>query len=403
MPHRTPWLILLILSCLLLPARAAHTLTVDAGAIDRRDTPVSFLMPKDARAGSWQLRGEDGAALPLEVSPDGQGHFILPHLPAKQSRTFQLDPAAAAAPGVEVAADGKTLKVTSAGHEMIRYQGEMSDLPPGFAPQFQRGGYISEVFTPAGKLVSDDYPPNHRHHHGIWSPWTKTQFEGRHPDFWNMGEKTGRVEFVDHGQPWSGAVCGGFTAHHRFVDLTPGPEPKVALNETWDVVIYHPTGGDKPYYTFDLAITQTCATADPLILPKYHYGGLGFRGNRAWDGKDNCAFLTSEGKDRATGNETRARWCHISGKVDGGADGAVAGIAILDHPANFRSPQPMRLHPTEPFFCYAPSQLGDWQIEPGKPYVARYRFIVADGPPDAEQINRMWNDYANPPSVISRQ
>ena len=59
----------------------------------------------------------------------------------------------------------------------------------------------------------------------------------------------------------------------------------------------------------------------------------------------------------------------------------------------------MRLNPDEPFFCYAPSQGGDWVIEPGKPYVARYRFIVADGPVDAKEIERMWNDYATPPKV----
>ena len=55
------------------------------------------------------------------------------------------------------------------------------------------------------------------------------------------------------------------------------------------------------------------------------------------------------------------------------------GIAILCHPENFRAPQPMRLHPKEPFVCYAPSQLGDWAIEPGRPYVSRYRFVVKDG------------------------
>ena len=77
----------------------------------------------------------------------------------------------------------------------------------------------------------------------------------------------------------------------------------------------------------------------------------------------------------------------------------MAGVAILCHPDNFRFPQPMRLHPDEPFFCYAPSQLGDWAIEPGKPYVARYRFVVSEGPADKAEIERLWNDYANPPKV----
>ena len=60
----------------------------------------------------------------------------------------------------------------------------------------------------------------------------------------------------------------------------------------------------------------------------------------------------------------------------------------------------MRLNPTEPFFSYAPSQLGEFQIEPGKPYVSRYRFVVMDGPPDRTEIDRLWNDYAHPPAVF---
>jgi hypothetical protein len=46
----------------------------------------------------------------------------------------------------------------------------------------------------------------------------------------------------------------------------------------------------------------------------------------------------------------------------------------------------MRIHPTEPFFNFAPSQLGQWEIKPGQPYVSRYRYIVHDGPPDKAEI-----------------
>ena len=83
----------------------------------------------------------------------------------------------------------------------------------------------------------------------------------------------------------------------------------------------------------------------------------------------------------------------------GEIDGAKAGLAILCHPDNFRAPQPMRLHPTEPFFCYAPQQSGDMEIKPGNTYVSRYRFVVHDGPPDKAELDRLWNDFAKPPVV----
>ena len=159
---------------------------------------------------------------------------------------------------------------------------------------------------------------------------------------------------------------GGFRALHRFVDLS-SSEPKEALDESWEVKVFAVGENPKPFWIFDLVSTQSCSSKSSLTLPKYHYGGMGFRGNRAWNGTENTFFLTSAGEtNRLKGNETRGRWCYIGGKVDG----STTGIAILCHPDNFRAPQPMRLHPSEPFFCFAPSQLGDWEIEPGKPYIA---------------------------------
>ena len=67
---------------------------------------------------------------------------------------------------------------------------------------------------------------------------------------------------------------------------------------------------------------------------------------------------------------------------------------ILIHPDNFRFPQPLRLNPKNPQLCVAPSQDGDWAIEPGKPYVSRYRILVVDGPADAKWINEQWDAYA---------
>ena len=209
-----------------------------------------------------------------------------------------------------------------------------------------------------------------------------------------MGDGTGKVEFVALDSTWSGAVHGGFTSRHRYVDLS-GSKPTTVLNEEWKVTVYNVGRGQKPYSMFDMIATHECATSSPLVLPEYRYGGVGFRGHRQWLEKDNCFFLTSEGKDRSNGHGTRARWCHIGGRIDG----QLAGIAVLDHPTNFRAPQPMRINPDQPFFCYAPPLMGQWEITPGKPYVSRYRFIVYDGEPDKVELDRLWNDYANPPQV----
>ena len=107
------------------------------------------------------------------------------------------------------------------------------------------------------------------------------------------------------------------------------------------------------------------------------------------------SVLTSEGRTRASGDGTRARWLRVSGTIGG----RPAALVIYGHPGNFRAPQPLRLNPDDPFFCFAPSKLGDWSIAPGQPYVMRYRFAVYDEAPGVPEIERLWNDYADPPSV----
>lgn len=44
-------------------------------------------------------------------------------------------------------------------------------------------------------------------------------------------------------------------------------------------------------------------------------------------------------------------------------------------------------------------QIGSWEITPGKPYVSRYRFIAFDGPADKAELDRFWQDYAQPVAV----
>ena len=294
----------------------------------------------------------------------------------------------AAAPGeVTAAREDKQIVVRSGGTEILRYQAEPGEFPRQDIPEiFRRGGYIQSIHTPGGKLVTDDFPPNHVHHHGVWSPWTKTEFEGRKPDFWNMGEGTGRVEFVAVDDVWQNDGRAGFKVRHRFIDMTAKPE-KVALLETWEVAV----ASAADHFLVDLAITQTCAGESPLKLPEYHYGGLGFRGHRAWNGAANCRFLTASGlTDRTKVNTAKETWCWVGGKVDG----ETCGVTFLCHPSNFRAPQPIRVHPEEPFFCYAPPQGGAMEIAPGKPYIVRYRMIIADGEPDAHAAAKRAEEYA---------
>jgi Methane oxygenase PmoA len=363
----------------------------------REDVSLSFELPRGLPGEVLQLRDEQGHIVPVQVTTDRRAVFVLPRLEAEERRRLSLEPALdkRVRSLVEAVKRLDHVELAIDQRQLLVYRGEKTPVPSeDVKPILRRGGYIHPVLTPQGRMVTDDYPPNHLHHHGIWAAWSKTTFQGRHPDFWNMGTGSGTVEFEAVLDTWSGPVQGGLRARHRYVDLGTAP-PTTAVTEAWEVTVHGVGRGTPAYRLFDLVLRHDVAAASALELSEYLYGPLGLRGHRSWDGPKGLQFLTSEGRTRIDGHGTRARWCHMGGLVSG----RPAGIAVLDHPQNIRHPQTMRLHPTEPFFSYAPVQLGAMTIRPGEALVSRYRFVVYDGAPDAVLLDRLWHDFAHPPSV----
>lgn len=379
----------------------AHViLTLDPGSFARGRVPISFQVPG---AGAWELVDAAGKVLPVQVDGAGTAWAVVGPMEGARSASLQLrhpDPAAAAPHAVRARADADSIHVFVRGAEAFTYRTVPTELPqgrPDLKPIFRRGGYIHPVLTPKGRALTDDYPVNHKHHHGIWFAWTRVDFEGRKTDFWNMGEGKGTVEFVATDATWSGPVHGGFRARHRQVDLTSGVR-RTAMDETWTVRAFD-LGEASGVHVFDLVVTNSCVGGVPVRLPQYRYGSIGVRGHARWNDPAQMGFLNSEGMtDRSKGDraETVGRWAVMHGPL---SDGAHGGMAILGHPSNVNAPQPQRIHPTEPFLCLAPQQAGDLELQPGRPIVSRYRFVAFDGHPDPVLLEQLWRDYAEPPVV----
>ncbi len=380
-------------SSLATAATGTFRVTVPASDQNRAGIVVSFALPATAPANA-ELRDSRGRTVPLQVAADRQARFVIASAPAGEALTFTLGARAVApAAGITAQRSADRLALNVGGQPLFNFWLTPEPFPrAGIDAKFARAGFIHQLMTPAGAQITDSYPTDHLHHYGIWSPWTKTSFQGRAPDFWNVGRLSARVDFMGLDRAWEGPVHGGFVSRQDMVDLS-GPAPVTALNETWTVTAYVMPGSTRAVHVFDLEIVQTCATNDPLILPEYHYGGLAFRGAASWQGAANARILTSEGiDDRIKANASRARWVHFWGDVDG----KPAGATVLGHPENFRAPQPIRIPPDDPYFCFIPSQMGEWRINPGEPYRARYRFIAIDGAPDPTLIEAYWQGYTQP-------
>ena len=294
------------------------------------------------------------------------------------------------------------------GKPILKYNVAVQKSPAGISSDFERSGYIHPIYTPAGVEVTGDFPPDHAHQHALFNAWTSTTFEGRSVDFWNQAKKKGRVSH----QKVIRVGRDEFVVQLLHEDLTSPTGPKPVLEETWAVKVI---GLDKDAYVFDITSVQTCVANSPLRMNQYRYGGMGIRGNNQWindagtkalsayqkafnKGKKleypsldlvGHRFTTSDGKRRFEGNHSRPTWVDLSGKVDG----QIVGVSILGNRRNFRFPQPVRLHPTKPYFCFAPMVVGDFEIAPWETYESRFRYIVHDGDLSKEVIQRQWNRF----------
>jgi hypothetical protein len=381
------------------------TLRVEAGDSARIETPVSVplaTVPEAVAGVPLSLREVRGTArmpVPAQVERGAAPrlHFVVRGtLPAGQTRTYQLMAGSAEADReVEAVQGQKDLELHVGKRKVLRYHHAIVPPPAGQSALYERSAFIHPLWSPAGNVLTNIHPADHIHHVGLWMPWTHTEFEGKPVDFWNLKKGEGTVRFVKYLSTTTGPVYGGFESEHHHIVLKTDEGETIVLDEVWDVRVYNVGGPDEGYWLIDFVSTQQNVADSPLKQVEYRYGGFGYRGAAEWD-EDNAAYLTSEGKNRKNGHATRARWCDMGGTIDGRWE----GVTMYSHPANFRHPEPMRIWPQgQVFFNWAPSQAGDWEMKPGADQVFRYRILVHEGKPDLEQIERIWQDYANPPQV----
>lgn len=375
---------------------------VAAGKTDRHETPVAFVLPPALRDQNTFVltRIDNGTSVPVQVIADDPPRVIWmlkDTLAAGKTRRYRLASQTAAANSDEHNAalhcedDGDGLVIRAGEKQVLRYNHAVVPSSNPKTPYYARSGHLHPVFTPAGRQVTDDFAPDHPHQHGFMFAWTNTTYEDRAVNFWDQKAETGRVEHAKIDSTFSGPVFGGFSTLIRHSDLTAPGGARPVLSETWNVRACAIEGG----FLCDLTSTQSVIGDSPLHINQYHYGGPAIRGNRQWLGADKSDFLTNEGKTRKNGNHSRPRWVDLHGKVDG----ADCGIAILTHPKNFRFPQPVRLHPSKPYFSLSPMVLGEFNIMPQQPYSTQLRFVAHDGRLSAKRAERLWNDFANPPTV----
>ena len=163
------------------------------------------------------------------------------------------------APYVQAEKNDSFLQIQTHGpsgiRKILRYHHAIVPAPQGQSKLYDRSAFIHPLWSPSGSVLTNIHPPDHYHHLGIWMPWTKTKFEGKEVDFWNLGKGEGTVRFNKLLSTSSGIIFGGFRAEHDHVALTerqaaggcePGgsrPENRNVMQAGHATITYRAAGG----------------------------------------------------------------------------------------------------------------------------------------------------------------
>lgn len=274
--------------------------------------------------------------------------------------------------------------------QILRYAIATQQPADSLPSYYQRSGFIHPLCTRSGEVLTAGFPNGHVHQHGMFHAWTRTFIRDSLIDFWNQQAQLGDIAHDQVISVTNGPVFSSFEVTLDYQAYL-GIDTIKTSKELWKITIF-PLEED---YLLDWEISHTWLGPDSLVIDKYHYGGTAFRGSEYWNVEegayDSLVFIqTNEFKSPILANHSRPTWISMHGATSAKGYG---GVAYIPASESFRYPQPVRVHPTMPYFCFAPMVLDKIVLQPDQQYRAAYRILVFDGKPDLKLIEQTLTCY----------
>lgn len=375
-------------------------LTVDAGNHARIHCPVSAVLSLeevgDPQRVGMALAGVDKPVQAVVNGKEIELTWLLPRLRSEKKKKFELKKKRTInnTHGVEIVDEpGDHVAVFLNGKLFTNYYyGEAYPRP-----------FLHPLIGPYGKTVTRDYPmpggpegerEDHPHHRSVWTAW-------------------GEISGADN---WSELKGHGCVVHRKFEELRQGPIfGRITACNDWTN-----SSGNKiceeiremTFYNLPSAVRMIdynvtfLATEGRISFDDTKEGGiLSVRVASSMDVPVSGTIMNSFGGKNE--NETWGKpshWCDYTGKVDG----QTVGVAIFDHPSNFRHPTTWHvrnygLMTANPFglSCFTGDEENDGshKVPAGEEFKFRYRLFVHKGTAEEAEVAERYHDYVNPPSI----
>jgi hypothetical protein len=217
-------------------------------------------------------------------------------------------------------------------------------------------------------------------------------------DFWSEEPGHGKIQHVDLLRLQEGPVSGSFTVLNDWVEIGGGK----VLQETRTMTFY---GLPHAARMIDFDTVFRATEGDVRFGSTKEGGILSVRMASSMEVRRGGRIQNANrGINESEILSNRAAWCDFSGPVDG----SLVGLAIFDHPSNFRHPtcwyaQDYGLMAANPFdFSHGSDELADdagHLVRKGEVFRLRYRLFAHEGDADTGGVADAYQDWIHPPQI----
>jgi len=277
---------------------------------------------------------------------------------------------------VENPNDG-TLAVRDNGREVLVYRfGDQ--LKSGSAQNQIRSSYIHPLYSPEGKNLTDDFPDDHLHHHGLFWTWPGIIADEKNTQTWMPADL--RQFFVR----WVKREIDKDVALLEIENAWKFDNGETVARETVSLRIHASDGKSR---AIDVRLTLR-AIKGPIVIsgsgdPNKAYGGFSFRGAPFLKG---AVITTNSGELKNDSDFEKYLWVDLSAEESG-----VAIFVSPDHPG----------FPT--IWCIRNSYAGfinpSWPgqnpvtLDPGNPASLAYRMYIHSGNATEGKVAEAYQDF----------
>lgn len=279
--------------------------------------------------------------------------------------------------------DGK-LTVFENGKPVLAYNYEPVKPPEGVPSRYERACYIHPVYGLDGDVLTQDFPPDHYHHRGVFWAWPKTRIGDRPADIWVCADIYQRHE------KWTAREAGADKAVvgvRNYWSYNDAPEEKVGQEDMTFTV--HPA--DETGRAIDFSFKFTNITDQDVTFlgaTGKGYGGFNFRPDA---NRRPLSFTTIDGPRAEDVLKCETPWADVTSKVK--PDGPVSGVAIFQHPKNPGYPHHGWILRHYGFIGACWPHVHEHVLKPGEFLELRYRLCIHRGTAEEAGVAEMFQAY----------